>query len=580
MDFRITLGLCELYLALSGSELDPQTHALSQTGQKIRLFRSRKKPMRRNPFMPGKRRDSFDGKLQSKTTIFVAKRSMRKFQSKAWFFLAICFTFSCGLIAHRKALSKFSGRSTVNKTPSLVSYGTISQPVESGVDSIAPHRHSALLELQASIRRRRKHIGHLQGKPVPRPQPAQISVAVKDLDARSDSLESNRALKTTASLNSEREVSRNTSELYDFSSTPPEALEFARKWISVDPACEHDPRNLQVACCRAHCGGISDRAKGLMILTVVAAKSGRQLCLNEDYFMSAPWPKCENGAYLYIGHQKSVKYNTPAVKHGAPSETIEALPEDLSDLHGNIFAGVRFIASSYATKVKEIGVSSGRIDAKKFGMMAIAFSGVLRDKMAESRILLRERVGSKLGNSYVALNVRCGESHLRARNGKVVLSSSNHGFHDGFESTMPGKLLDLMRKLPRGLTCEKALFLSTDSVVFREEAETAMPSGIRVVSCCSSPVHVGYGPDNKHLVTREEGLQHLVDLIAMGESSFIFKGDGGFTELGAVAKSWRQIKFRSWPGMFENQKEKSNDETQRSFMNNMLETLKCDQATL
>lgn len=253
--------------------------------------------------------------------------------------------------------------------------------------------------------------------------------------------------------------------------------------------------------------------------------------------MSGPWPKCENGTYLYISHDNTAKYSEPWVKAGEPNETIEVAPEELCNLLQNPVVNARYIASCYAAKSKELRITQGRIDAKKFGMMAIAVSGVLSHKMEEARNVLRDRVGSQLGASYVALNIRCGESLFEAHSGEVVLGSKNIGFQDGFQSKIPDELLKLLRKLPRGLSCRRALFLTTDSERFRKEVEIAMPNGIRVISCCSSPVHVGFGPANRSPVTSQEGLQHLVDVVAMSESAYIFKGDGGFAELGPLASS-------------------------------------------
>lgn len=509
------------------------------------------RPMRTHPYLPLRRRENLGGRLESREISVVAKRSLRKLRSRAWFpIVASVIAFTCGLLSRRITPLTFESSNASNTTSSLISAVEVTKKVESRAFSQSSH------EVFPGVAGNEK-------------APTSTKLAPSDQSPKKN------AISADATLPFESETPKLA--LYDFSSVPVDALNFARKWISSNPACKSNPNYIQAACCRAHCGGISDRTRGILIMTVVAAKAGRQLCLVEDYFMSGPWPKCEGGAYLYISNQSSAKYLAPWLKTGKADEVIKVVPEDLGNLRESPGKSVRYMASSYATKVKEIGVTGGRIDAKKFGMVAIAVSGVLRDQMNAARNMLHERVGKTLGKSYVSLNMRCGESVFKTDAGNDVLGSNNHGFHDGFRSQMPDRVLDLIRKIPRGVSCKKKLFLSADSALFRKEVKIAMPVGVKVVSCCSAPVHIGYGPDDAHPVTREEGLQHLVDLIALSESSYIFKGDGGFTELGTLTKSWNPVRFRSWPGLFERQHEISDEQTQMSFMNHLLETLECDQ---
>lgn len=509
------------------------------------------RPMTSHPYLPLRRRENLRGRLETREFSVVAKRSMRNLRSRAWFpILASVIAFTCGLLSRRSAPITFESSTASNASSSLISPLEVSKQVELRAFSLSSHEGFPGAARNETSPTSTKH-------------------------APSDQFPKENIISSDATLPFESETAK--LPLYNFSSVPVDALNFARKWISSDPACKSNPNHLQAACCRAHCGGISDRTRGILIMTVVAAKAGRQLCLVKDYFMSGPWPKCEGGAYLYISHQSSAKYFTPWLKTGKADEVIKVVPEDLGNLLENPGKSVRYIASSYATKVKEIGVTGGRIDAKKFGMMAVAVSGVLRNQMNAARDMLHERVGQTLGKSYISLNMRCGESVFKTDAGKDVLGSNNHGFHDGFRSQMPDRVLGLMRKIPRGVSCKKTLFLSADSTLFRKEVQIAMPVGVKVVSCCSVPIHIGYGPDDAHPVTPEEGLQHLVDLIALSESSYIFKGDGGFTELGTLTQSWNPVRFRSWPGLFERQNEISDEQTQRSFMNHLLQTLECDQ---
>lgn len=367
------------------------------------------------------------------------------------------------------------------------------------------------------------------------------------------------------------------SGFYDFTTAPMQALEFARKWISSDPTCEQDHTKLQVACCRAHCGGISDRAKGLLALALVASKVGRQLCFNENYFLSGPWPRCEEGSYLYISHQKSEIYNTPWVKAGVgshPNRVIQVVPEELDALPKNPAIEALYIASSYAAKSVAIHLTKGRADAKRFGMMAIAVSGVLDKKMKDAKNMLREGIGSELGTSYTSLNIRCGECVFKLSTGEDALGSDNQGFHDGIRPTSPNQILGYMRQIPRETTCQRALHISTDSALFMKEVQIAIPSGLKALSCCASPIHVGFGPASMRAVSKNERLQHLVDLIAMSESERMFRGDGGFSELGAMTKSWAienpMAVSRKWNSSADAHRQ------HRSFMNQMLRSLHCD----
>lgn len=360
------------------------------------------------------------------------------------------------------------------------------------------------------------------------------------------------------------------SGLYNLSSVPKKALNFAREWISSDPECKEDQTKLHVACCRAHCGGISDRAKGLLFLTLVASKTGRQLCFNQEYFLSGPHPGCEMGNYISISHKSVSVYNRPWIKRGKPDSIINAGPEEFTSLPKNPAANAFYISSSYAAKSRELELEKGRADAKKFGMMALEVSGVLHGKMKEAQNMLRERLGSALKDSYVALNVRCGECEFELSSGEHALGSSNQGFKDGLKSKVPHQMLSLMRAIPGSIVCQKRLFISSDSELFRKEVEIAMPKGIKVASCCSPPVHMGFGPENVQLVSKEQHLQHLVDLISMGDSTSLFKGDGGFAELGAMSKSWKPVLTKTWNSS-------ASLEGQIRLMNVILQSLDCNE---
>lgn len=360
------------------------------------------------------------------------------------------------------------------------------------------------------------------------------------------------------------------SGLYNLSSVPEKALSFALEWISSDPKCKEDQTKLHVACCRAHCGGISDRAKGLLFLTLVASKTGRQLCFNQEYFLSGPHPGCEMGNYISISHKSVSVYNRPWIKRGSPDSIINVGPEEFTSLPNNPAAKALYISSSYAAKSRELELEKGRSDAKKFGMMALEVSGVLHGKMKEAQNMLRERLGSALKGSYVALNVRCGECVFKLSTGEIALGSSNQGFKDGLKSKVPHQMLSLMRAIPENIVCQRPLYISTDSELFRKEVEIAMPKGIKVVSCCSPPVHMGFGPENVQSVTKEQHLQHLVDLISMGESTSLFKGDGGFAELGAMSRSWKPVVTRSW-------NISASLEGQIRLMNVILQSLDCNE---
>jgi hypothetical protein len=62
---------------------------------------------------------------------------------------------------------------------------------------------------------------------------------------------------------------------------------------------------------------------------------------------------------------------------------------------------------------------------------------------------------------------------------------------------------------------------SSDSVTYSTEMEHAMPPGVRLLSCCSAPMHIDKGSIYSAI------LQHLVDIQAFAISSIIDATNGG-----------------------------------------------------
>lgn len=183
-------------------------------------------------FPPARRKGKPGERCEPRATTDPAKGAEFKLQTGIWLLLASCVFCLCGIIV---------GRGT---------WATIY--VGSGGSA-----------------------GLLRFHNFPHPHP---STATSRATANASVAQSRNPASNTTTSPLENELTKITnvsSGQYDFGSAPAEALEFARKWISTDPACEHDPKKLQVACCRAHCGGFSDRTRGLLILTLVAAKTGR-----------------------------------------------------------------------------------------------------------------------------------------------------------------------------------------------------------------------------------------------------------------------------------------------------------------
>jgi hypothetical protein len=365
-----------------------------------------------------------------------------------------------------------------------------------------------------------------------------------------------------------------TAKLYNVSSAPVAAVAWARKWIRSG-ACKDEPNALIVSCCRQHCGGISDRVRGLVTLALAAERARRPLCLNREYFLPGPSPACEEGAFLYITHDAFNVYSEPWIKRGQ-APTVTRMSNRSEPVAENPAQNVRYISSVLASKSMQIGVA-GRADAKRFGMLALALSGVLSRDMLRTQSMISERIGSPLQSlAHVAIHIRCGASSFENAAGVRVKAVS---WADGYDSHVPDVLLRTLRTIPADATCLKPLYIASDSVLFKEELAKSLPSGIRTVTCCGTPVHVGQ--EGTDALTVFEEYQHLVDLEAIGTADAVFRTVGGFAELGAVSKTWHDVEQRSWPGNYERANEDDSDRDARNeFMLDLLTAMACTSSNL
>lgn len=332
-------------------------------------------------------------------------------------------------------------------------------------------------------------------------------------------------------LPSFRSPKKSFDSFYDLATVPREVVEYVRAWTADASSCENDESALQVRCCKKspQCGGISDRVRGISTLLRAAEAANRKLCFSKNHFMLGPLPDCRNGAYRHVTFFEGESVITP-----------------------ELFRDVKYVASNMLASIPKIGIENSVVDSKKVGFVALALSGVLNDEVARAKSVIQSVIeltsnhepnhgtpGVQRGHSFIALHVRCGGATFENTRGDVV---SCNDVPDGFNTSIPDKLLHAARRLPRNLYCPRPLYLASDSPRYLAELQTALPNGLAAITCCNKPLHM----DKTELV-RSRNKQHIVDMTAFSLAQSIFGTKGGFAQLGSLARNWGAVPIEHWP---------------------------------
>lgn len=361
---------------------------------------------------------------------------------------------------------------------------------------------------------------------------------------------------------------------YDYAEVRQEVMDYAHKWIHTDN-CEKDPKALVARCCTHFvCGGMADRVRGLLLLTQVAEKANRRLCLPRDYFIPTARPKCLEGPYMIMLSSTFMVYKNPMEPRVRPHAT--RMTSKVDPTVDNPGSSVRYISTVRNGRSRSLGIMNSQ-DIKRFGMLAISLSRSMAKDMSTSQRRLESCFKSRLADeSHVAFHIRCGGSLYTDKHGDKQVAVQK--WADGYNTSIPDDILRVARNIPRHTVCTKRLYISTDSLAYRAELKKALPKGIRTIACSEEPLHVGFSKP----VSSTGALEHLVDLEALGTADAIFKTVGGFAELGAVTMGWASPRIYSWPqptGLknLSDAEKWQIEEKQRNFIQLLLIALDCNE---
>lgn len=325
---------------------------------------------------------------------------------------------------------------------------------------------------------------------------------------------------------------------YDYGGVNQEVLDYAHKWIHTEN-CENDHNALIARCCTNFvCGGMADRVRGILLLTMAAEKANKRLCLPRDYFIPSVRPYCPGGNYMVILRSSFLIYQNPMEPRVRPrGRKMTDMYDPTKDNPGKY---TRYISTVRNARDRRIGITSSQ-DIKRFGVLAVALSQSMDRDMSQAQHKLESCLKKPLDEvPHVALHIRCGGSLYTDGNGTRRAAITN--WKDGYNTSVPDDILRAARKLPP-LTCRKPLYISTDSLGYKHELMKAIPKGIRTVSCSKEALHVGFSRP----ISQRGSRNHLIDLEAIGSADAIFRTVGGFAELGSVAMGWGAPQIYSWP---------------------------------
>lgn len=368
---------------------------------------------------------------------------------------------------------------------------------------------------------------------------------------------------------------------YNISSVPLEILQ----WIldfTVTGECEEAPDSLITRCCAAHCGGMSDRLRGLATLILVAEKANRRLCITRDYFIpNTVAPSCDGGNFIYLTHDTIVKYPSgwsSMKRKNRPSPQYFKMTNRHQPDQDNPARNARYISTVRTVDIEKYNII-GRVDNKRLGLAALAVSDVLSQDVRKAQRSLAQHLGRPINHfRHVSLHVRCGASSFKTTGGNEVKATDK--WKDGYETEGPNLLLESLRSIPEDTKCRIPLYIASDSQLYKNELRVALPKGIRVISCCGEPLHIGFVYDGKAAenlggMSQIDKIQHLVDLEALGTSDVIFRTVGGFAETGTLAKTWAPVPSVRWPGAGEHDPTPTTLEREE-FIDSFLESLGCE----